>query len=88
MLRVYDPCCGSGGNAPHRQGARHRGGARASSPGAAAVNPDANIHLFSREANPDICQSDLFMKSADSRDTENAVFRQREHEQGYSPLSG
>ena len=77
VLSVYDPCCGSGGmltiakehiNVGERRDGQHLG---------AAVNPDADIHLFGQEVNPEtfaICKSDLFIKSADGRDAENILF--------------
>ena len=77
VLSVYDPCCGSGGmltiakehiNVGERREGERRG---------TAVNPDADIHLFGQEVNPEtfaICKSDLFMKSEDGRDAENVLF--------------
>ena len=77
VLSVYDPCCGSGGmltiakehiNVGERRDGQHLG---------AAVNPDADIHLFGQEVNPEtfaICKSDLFMKSKDGRDAESVLF--------------
>ena len=41
------------------------------------LNPQADIHLFGQEVNPEtfaICKSDLFMKSLDGRDAENILF--------------
>ena len=77
VLSVYDPCCGSGGMltiakehiavGERREGER-RGG---------ALNPNADVHLFGQEVNPEtfaICKSDLFMKSEDERDAENVLF--------------
>ena len=46
-------------------------------PLATAVNPDAGIHLFGQEVNPEtfaVCKSDLFMKSKDSRDADEILF--------------
>ena len=77
VLSVYDPCCGSGGmltiakehiNVGERREGERRG---------TAVNPEADIHLFGQEVNPEtfaICKSDLFMKSEDGRDAENVLF--------------
>ena len=77
VLSVYDPCCGSGGmltiakehiNVGERREGERRG---------TVVNPDADIHLFGQEVNPEtfaICKSDLFMKSEDGRDAENILF--------------
>ena len=77
VLSVYDPCCGSGGMLTiakeHVTAGETRGGELC----APAVNPDADIHLFGQEVNPEtfaICKSDLFMKSEDGRDAENVVF--------------
>ncbi|MXY24035.1 MAG: SAM-dependent DNA methyltransferase [Acidobacteria bacterium] len=77
VLSVYDPCCGSGGMLTiakeHITDGETRDGERRGE----AVNPDADIHLFGQEVNPEtfaICKSDLFMKSADGRDAENILF--------------
>ncbi len=68
---VCDPCCGSGGmltiTKDHILGTNER----------PAINPEADIHLFGQEVNPEtfaVCKSDLFMKSADGRDAENIQF--------------
>lgn len=62
---VYDPCCGSGGmlTISREHIAEH--------------NPDAEVHLFGQEVNPEtfaVCKSDLYMKSADGSDAENIAF--------------
>ena len=74
---VYDPCCGSGGmltiSKEHILEGMTDDGTRVREP----INPDADIHLFGQEVNPEtfaICKSDLFMKSADGRDAENIVY--------------
>jgi type I restriction enzyme M protein len=62
---VYDPCCGSGGMLTI---ARER---------IQEINPNADVHLFGQEVNPEtfaVCKSDLFMKSDDGRDAENILF--------------
>ncbi|MFA6364023.1 N-6 DNA methylase [Methanoregula sp.] len=62
---VYDPCCGSGGMLTT---AKER---------IVEINPNADVHLFGQEVNPEtfaICKSDLYMKSADGRDAENILF--------------
>jgi type I restriction enzyme M protein len=71
VCTVCDPCCGSGGmltiTKDHIIGTRERPG----------LNPQADIHLFGQEVNPEtfaICKSDLFMKSLDGRDAENILF--------------
>ena len=74
---VYDPCCGSGGMLTIAQEHIVAGETRDREVLAEAVNPDADVHLFGQEVNPEtfaICKSDLFMKSADGRDAENVVF--------------
>ena len=77
VLSVYDPCCGSGGMLTiakeHINVGERRGGELCGS----AVNPQADIHLFGQEVNPEtfgICKSDLFMKSEDGRDADNVLF--------------
>ena len=74
---VYDPCCGSGGMLTiakeHTTLGEIREGERLGDP----VNPDADIHLFGQEVNPEtfaICKSDLFMKSKDGRDAKRVLF--------------
>jgi type I restriction enzyme M protein len=71
ICTVCDPCCGSGGmltiTKDHILGTPERLG----------LNPQADIHLFGQEVNPEtfaICKSDLFMKSLDGRDAENILF--------------
>lgn len=62
---VYDPCCGSGGMLTI---AKERIG---------EINPNADVHLFGQEVNPEtfaVCKSDLYMKSLDGRDAENIQF--------------
>lgn len=62
---VYDPCCGSGGMLTT---AKER---------IFTINPNADVHLFGQEVNPEtfaICKSDLYMKSADGRDAENILY--------------
>ena len=74
---VYDPCCGSGGMLTiakeHIAVGEMRDGERIGDP----TNPDADIHLFGQEVNPEtfaICKSDLFMKFEDGRDAESILF--------------
>jgi type I restriction enzyme M protein len=64
---VYDPCCGSGGMLTITK-------ERIQS---ADINPQADVHLFGQEVNPQtfaLCKSDLYIKSADGRDAENIAF--------------
>ena len=74
---IYDPCCGSGGMLTiakeHITLGEMREGKRQANP----VNPDADIHLFGQEVNPEtfaICKSDLFMKSESRHDAERILF--------------
>jgi type I restriction enzyme M protein len=62
---VYDPCCGSGGMLTI---AKER---------IRQINPQADVHLFGQEVNPQtfaVSKSDLYIKSADGRDAENIAF--------------
>lgn len=62
---VYDPCCGSGGMLTICKEQILK------------VNPEADVHLFGQEVNPQtfaMCKSDLYMKSSDGRDAENITF--------------
>jgi type I restriction enzyme M protein len=62
---AYDPCCGSGGMLTI---AKDR---------ILEMNPNAEVHLFGQEVNPEtfaVCKSDLYLKSSDGRDAENIKF--------------
>jgi type I restriction enzyme M protein len=62
---VYDPCCGSGGMLTI---AKER---------IQQINPEADVHLFGQEVNPQtfaVSKSDLYIKSADGRDADNIAF--------------
>ena len=74
---VYDPCCGSGGMlmiAKERiTEGWNRNGERLRPP----INPQANIHLFGQEVNPEtwaVSKSDFFMKEPTGRDADNIAF--------------
>ncbi len=74
---VYDPCCGSGGMLTiakeHVSKGVHRNGEIVREP----IAPDAEVHLFGQEVNPEtfaICKSDLFMKSEKGEDAERILF--------------
>ena len=76
-LSVCDPCCGSGGMLTIAKAHVTVGERREGEPLGNAVNPDAGIHLFGQEVNPEtfaVCKSDLFMKSKDSRDADEILF--------------
>ena len=71
VLTIYDPCCGSGGMLTISKDRILGPGGRE------AINPNADVHLFGQEVNPEtfaICKSDLFMKSEDGRDAEHILF--------------
>jgi len=74
---VYDPCCGSGGmltiTKEHIKAGIRKNGEQLKAP----INPQADIHLFGQEVNPEtfaVCKSDLYMKSTDGRDAENIAY--------------
>ena len=77
VLSVCDPCCGSGGMLTIAKEHVTVGERREGEPLGNALNPDAGIHLFGQEVNPEtfgVCKSDLFMKSKDSRDADEILF--------------
>ena len=74
---IYDPCCGSGGMltiAKERVNiGRRENGNLLRGP----VNPDAEIHLYGQEVNPEtwaVSKSDLFIKDPTGRDADNIAF--------------
>ena len=74
---VYDPCCGSGGMLTIAKEHTTLGEIREDKRLGKPVNPDAHIHLFGQEVNPEtfaVCKSDLFMKSKDGGDAKNILF--------------
>lgn len=77
VISVYDPCCGSGGMLliakEHVQAGVHKNGEIIRPP----VNPEADIHLFGQEVNPEtwaVSKSDLFIKEPTGRDADNIAF--------------
>jgi type I restriction enzyme M protein len=74
---VYDPCCGSGGMLMITKehvtvGLRKNGDLLRP-----AINPEAEIHLFGQEVNPEtwaVSKSDLFIKDPTGRDADNIAF--------------
>jgi type I restriction enzyme M protein len=71
VLTVSDPCCGTGGmltiTKDHILGSDERQG----------INPDAQVHLFGQEVNPEtfaVCKSDLFMKEPSGKDADRIVY--------------
>ena len=74
---VYDPCCGSGGmlmiTKEHIAGETHGN----SEPPRPAINPQAEIHLFGQEVNPEtwaVSKSDIFIKDPSGRDADKIAF--------------
>ncbi len=71
VLTVYDPCCGSGGMLTiakdHILGTAARPG----------VNPQADVHLFGQEVNPEtwaISKSDMLILRPDGHDADHIEF--------------
>ncbi|MBA3506078.1 MAG: N-6 DNA methylase, partial [Betaproteobacteria bacterium] len=74
---VYDPCCGSGGmlmiTKDHITVGLQKNGDIIRPP----INPEAEIHLFGQEVNPEtwaVSKSDVFMKDPTGRDADNIAF--------------
>jgi type I restriction enzyme M protein len=74
---VYDPCCGSGGmlmlTKEHIQSGITRDGQLLQPP----INPDAELHLFGQEVNPEtwaVSKSDLYMKDPTGRDADRIAY--------------
>ncbi len=77
VLTVCDPCCGSGGMLTIAKDHVNFGVRDGEKLVRKPINPDAAVHLFGQEVNPEtfaICKSDLFMKSEDGRDAERILF--------------
>lgn len=80
VVTVSDPCCGTGGmltiTKDHILGSDDRQG----------VNPEAQVHLFGQEVNPEtfaICKSDLFMKEPSGHDADRIVYGSVLEEDGH-----
>lgn len=77
VCTIYDPCCGSGGMLMVTKehitvGVRRNGDLLRS-----AINPNAEIHLFGQESQPEtwaVSKSDLFIKDPTGRDADNVAF--------------
>ena len=74
---VYDPCCGSGGMlmiAKQHITRRRRAKGSLLRP---AINPQADIHLFGQEVNPEtwaVSKSDILIKDPQGRDADEIAF--------------
>ena len=74
---VYDPCCGSGGMLMIVKERITEGRSRNGERLLPAINPEADIHLFGQEVNPEtwaLSKSDFFMKEPTGRDADNIAF--------------
>ena len=77
VCTVCDPCCGSGGmlmiTKEHVTVGRRRNGGLLRPP----INPQAEMHLFGQEVNPEtwaVSKSDLFMKEPTGRDADSIAY--------------
>jgi type I restriction enzyme M protein len=74
VCTVYDPCCGSGGMLMITKEHITIGWRRNGEIIRSATNPEAEIHLFGQEVNPEtwaVSKSDLFIKDPTGRDADN-----------------
>jgi type I restriction enzyme M protein len=74
---IYDPCCGSGGMLTIAKERINIGRLDNGNLLTGPVNPDAEIHLFGQEVNPEtwaVSKSDLYMKDPTGRDADSIVF--------------
>ena len=74
---VYDPCCGSGGMLMIAKEHILQGRTANGTLLRPAINPEAEIHLFGQEVNPEtwaLSKSDFFMKDPTGRDARNIAF--------------
>jgi len=77
VCTVYDPCCGSGGMLMITKEHITIGWRRNGEIIRPAINPDAEIHLFGQEVNPEtwaVSRSDLYMKDPTGRDADNIAY--------------
>lgn len=77
VCTVYDPCCGSGGMLMITKEHVTRGVRRNGDLLRPPLNPDAEIHLFGQEVNPEtwaVSKSDLFMKDPTGRDADKIAY--------------
>ena len=74
---VYDPCCGSGGMLMIAKEHILQGRSANGTVLRPAINPQAEIHLFGQEVNPEtwaLSKSDFFMKDPTGRDAREIAF--------------
>lgn len=74
---VYDPCCGSGGMLMLTKEHIQTGIAQQGTVVQPPINPDAELHLFGQEVNPEtwaVSKSDLYMKDPTGRDADRIAY--------------
>ena len=74
---VYDPCCGSGGMLMIAKEHITEGVKQNGKQVQPAINPDADIHLFGQEVNPEtwaVSKSDFFIKDPTGHDADRIEF--------------
>lgn len=77
VCTVYDPCCGSGGMLMITKDHITKGLRKNGDVLRPAINPEAEIHLFGQEVNPEtwaVAKSDLYMKDPTGRDADNIAY--------------
>lgn len=74
---VYDPCCGSGGMLMITKDHIRTGILEEGQVVQAPINPEAELHLFGQEVNPEtwaVSKSDLYMKDPTGRDADRIAY--------------
>jgi type I restriction enzyme M protein len=74
---VYDPCCGSGGMLLITKDHIRTGIIQQGQLVQPAINPEAELHLFGQEVNPEtwaVSKSDLYMKDPTGRDADRIAY--------------
>lgn len=74
---VYDPCCGSGGMLMITKDHIKAGVVQQGQVVQPPVNPEAELHLFGQEVNPEtwaVSKSDLYMKDPTGRDADRIAY--------------
>jgi len=77
VVTVYDPCCGSGGMLTIAKETIVGGSGRNGEVVEEAINPQAQVHLFGQEVNPEtwaVSKSDMLMLHPDGHDADNIAF--------------
>jgi type I restriction enzyme M protein len=77
VVTVYDPCCGSGGMLSIAKEHIAGGTGKNQASLRKAINPEAQVHLFGQEVNPEtwaVSKSDMLMLHPDGHDADNIAF--------------